>query len=102
MQAETVESELSRRVAALSPARRAILQRLMSSATETSVAEEIPLQERGSRCDFPLSSAQERMWFNHQWSPAEPLYNESFGLTVRGPLNHDLLGRGFELVMARQ
>jgi amino acid adenylation domain-containing protein len=41
------------------------------------------------------------MWFNHQWSPDQPLYSESFGLLVEGELNTDLLQQSFDLVMAR-
>ncbi|MDX6464204.1 MAG: hypothetical protein QOE55_7901 [Acidobacteriaceae bacterium] len=101
MPTEISTDGLSRRLAALSPDRRALLQRLMqSTAAETNSPEEIPLQPRDSR-DFPLSAAQERMWFNHQWSPDQPLYSESFGLLVEGELKTDLLQKSFDLVMAR-
>ena len=41
------------------------------------------------------------MWFNHQWNPDQPLYNESFGLTIDGNLKVDLLAKSFDIVMAR-
>ena len=41
------------------------------------------------------------MWFNHQWSPDQPLYSESFGLLIEGELNAHLLQQSFDLVMAR-
>jgi amino acid adenylation domain-containing protein len=101
MPTEISTGGLSRRLAALSPDRRALLQRLMqATAAETNSPEEIPLQPRDGR-DFPLSAAQERMWFNHQWSPDEPLYSESFGLLVEGELKTGLLQQSFDLVMAR-
>jgi len=101
MPTETSTGGLSRRLAALSPDKRALLQRLMqATAAETNSLDEIPLQPRDRR-DFPLSAAQERMWFNHQWSPDQPLYSESFGLLVEGELKTDLLQQSFDLVMAR-
>jgi amino acid adenylation domain-containing protein len=101
MPTETSKGGLSRRLAALSPDKRAVLQRLMqATAAETNSSGEIPLQPRNGG-DFPLSAAQERMWFNHQWSPDQPLYSESFGLLVEGELKTDLLQQSFDLVMAR-
>ena len=68
-------TDLSHRVAALSPEKRAFLERrLLRSLAEGAASpnEEIPAEPRGDRIDYPLSSAQERMWFNHQWSPYRP------------------------------
>ena len=102
MRTDTIEDGLSRRLAALSPGRRAMLQRLIqANAADTSPVHEIPLQPRTGKREFPLSAAQERMWFNHQWSPDQPLYNESFGLIIHGALNTNLLERSFDLLMAR-
>src|ERR1700730_10025221 len=95
-------SALSRRVAALSPEKRAVLERrLLQNAGGASLVEDIPVQSRDGRRDFPLSAAQERMWFNHQWSPELPVYNESFGLKIEGSLKPDLMAQSFDLVMAR-
>ncbi len=102
MQTDAIEAGLSRRLAALSPGRRAILQRLIQAGAADALAlDEIPVQPRDQRREFPLSAAQERMWFNHQWSPDQPLYNESFGLIIRGALNTEVLQRSFDLLMAR-
>jgi amino acid adenylation domain-containing protein len=102
MQADTVEVDLSRRLAALSPDRRALLQRLMQANVADAVpVDEIPIQSRAGRRDFPLSAAQERMWFNHQWSPNQPLYSESFGLIIHGDLKPDLLQKSFDYLMVR-
>lgn len=103
MQANGSAPDLSRRLAALSPEARVLLQKrlVQSAAGGSTAAEEIPLQARGERRDFPLSSAQERMWFNHQWRPDQPLYNESFGLNLKGDLKLNILRESFDLVMAR-
>src|SRR5262245_17037988 len=101
MPAETSTSGLSRRVASLSPAQRTVLQRyVLKTAASASAVEVIPLQPRGDRRDFPLSSAQERMWFNDKWSPGQPLYNESFGLRITGDLDRGRLEKSFDFVMA--
>lgn len=101
MSANAPTTELSRRLAALSPDRLALLQRRLVRPLAGDGAEEIPLQPRGERRDFPLSSAQERMWFNHQLSPRHPLYNESFGLRIKGNLKVELLAASVDYMMAR-
>jgi amino acid adenylation domain-containing protein len=95
---------LSKRLAALSPQQRALLaRRLLQDASPDAVSanERIPAQSRENRQEFPLSAAQERMWFNHQWSPDQPLYNETFALKLEGRVRADILGQSFDLVMAR-
>jgi amino acid adenylation domain-containing protein len=63
---------LAERLAALSPeARRALRARLSGASA---AAAEIPLQPRDGR-DFPLSMAQERLWFLDQLMPGNPFYN---------------------------
>ena len=104
MPADTTTTDLSRRLAALSPGKLAALQKRLIQTTagdRSSPAEEIPVQPRGKQRDFPLSSAQERMWFNHQWSPERPLYNESFAIQIDGDLQVDALRQSFDMVMAR-
>src|SRR5215472_6164773 len=39
------------------------------------------------RAGIPLSSAQHRLWFLHKLDPADPAYNVSMAIEVRGPLN---------------
>lgn len=99
--ASDAHTDLSRRLAALSPERRVLLHRRLAQTAASNATEEIPLQPRTERRDFPLSSAQRRMWFNHQWNPHQPLYNESFGLRIEGDLKAALLERSFDFVMAR-
>ena len=104
MPTEASATALSRRVAALSPEKRALLERRLLRNPANGAAspnEEIPAQPRGDRRDFPLSSAQERMWFNHQWSPEQPLYNESLTLRLDGEVRAELLVESFGRVMAR-
>ncbi len=39
------------------------------------------------RESYPLSIAQQRVWFLHHLEPENPVYNQSFALRLRGPLN---------------
>ncbi|MEB2340365.1 MAG: amino acid adenylation domain-containing protein, partial [Nitrospirales bacterium] len=49
----------------------------------------------------PLSFAQQRLWFLAQLEPESWLYNLSFGLRLRGPLDVEALARSFEAVAMR-
>ncbi|MGB4993607.1 MAG: condensation domain-containing protein, partial [Nitrospira sp.] len=49
----------------------------------------------------PLSFSQQRLWFLAQLEPESWLYNLSFGLRLRGPLDVDALRRSFEAVAMR-
>lgn len=79
---------LDDRLARLSPERRALLARRLGQAVPAAEAQ-IPRQPRDGRT-FPLSFAQERLWFEHQLAPRDPSYNETVALRVRGVLD---LGR---------
>ncbi|HEU0076848.1 MAG TPA: condensation domain-containing protein, partial [Longimicrobiaceae bacterium] len=54
------------------------------------------LQRRAARATrFPLSFAQQRLWFLHQLDPASPLYNMFSVFRLRGPLDAAALERAF-------
>jgi hypothetical protein len=54
-------------------------------------------------CRYPLSPAQERLWFMDQLVPDSPLYNEAFALRLSGALNVSALQQSFtELVRRHQ
>lgn len=62
-----------------------------------------PTIRRQSRAmqSYPLSFAQQRLWFLDQFEPGTPLYNVPLALRVRGPLNHEVLRRVLESLLAR-
>jgi hypothetical protein len=76
-------------IATLSPAeKRALLARL--------------LREKKSRpATFPLSFAQERLWFLEQLEPHAGVYNVPLGLRLEGPLNVAVLHRCLEEIVRR-
>lgn len=75
---------IENRLAQLSPQQRALLARRLAQKTQAP-APRIAAQPRDGR-RFPLSFAQERLWFEHLLDPASPAYNEAVVLRVRGPL----------------
>jgi len=62
-----------------------------------------PTIRRQSRAmpSYPLSFAQQRLWFLDQFEPGTPLYNVPLALRVRGPLDHAVLRRVLESLLAR-
>ena len=50
---------------------------------------------------YPLSSAQQRLWFIDQLNPDVPIYNEAEAVRLSGTLNVDALERAFNLIVDR-
>ncbi len=68
-------SNLSERLAALPPEKRALLtRRLMKARGRKREESQIPRRKR-DRATYPLSFSQERMWFTHQWAPDRSDYH---------------------------
>ncbi len=79
-------SDLSQRIADLSPEKRALLARHMRR--QEPQAQRPPLLRLPRTTNvFPLSFAQERYWFLHQWDPTSPLYTIAYAVRLRGALD---------------
>src|SRR5712691_6813130 len=50
---------------------------------------------------FPVSFAQQRLWFLEQLAPAEPTYNMPYGFWLEGPLDARALQRAVDAMVAR-
>ncbi len=79
-------SNLAERIAALPPGKRAVLRRKLLAKREGSQSGYIAPQPRAGQ-PFPLSFAQERLWFIHQWNPKNPANNISLTIRIHGPLD---------------
>ncbi|RKH08209.1 amino acid adenylation domain-containing protein, partial [Corallococcus sp. CA053C] len=97
-----MSNELSKRIANLSPEKRAELLKKMAAqkaAPGNTVRGLIPLQDRSR--PLPLSFAQQRMWFIDQLAPGSPLFNVPMAVRLEGPLAVDLLERSLREVVRR-
>jgi len=82
---------LQDRLARLTPEQKKLLaRRLQRGGSSEASSQDIPLLSRDTD-RFPLSSAQERLWFEHKLDPTGVHYNESVVLHVKGPLRLDLV-----------
>lgn len=69
------------------------------AGADSSDEEPIPLQARGGR--FPLSPAQERLWFLYQYEDDQAVYNMPSVLRFNGDVDLHALKRALEGVVAR-
>ncbi len=89
---------LNKRIARLSPERRAILERLLrrEQHTDSSV---VPRDR--SLDPPPLTFAQEQLWFLDQLAPGNSFYNESSALHLTFPVNAEVLQKALNEVARR-
>jgi aspartate racemase len=96
----TGSDEIERKLAGLSPEKRALLERRLLA--KRSATEEPPgIQPRGDGDVAPLSFLQELMWLLHELSPGMHTYNSSGARRIRGPLDVDALQCALDGVTAR-
>ncbi|MBE9178538.1 amino acid adenylation domain-containing protein [Oculatella sp. LEGE 06141] len=77
-------NEFAKRIAALSPAQRALLERQLQQQGVAS-AKPQPIPRRNDTP--PLSFAQQRLWFLDQFQSQSPEYNVSAAMRLKGSLN---------------
>ncbi|WP_017717583.1 non-ribosomal peptide synthetase [Kamptonema formosum] len=87
-------------IAALSPTKRALFELLLQEkGLNVAKIQRIP-RERGRAC-FPLSFAQQRLWFLDQLEPGNSTYNETTALRLQGVLNVPALGASLNEIVRR-
>jgi amino acid adenylation domain-containing protein len=59
------------------------------------------LSNSNGRSDTPASFAQRRLWLTHQLDPDSPVYNESFGFNMHGPLDIHALRQSLNDIVRR-
>ncbi|MEM1254707.1 MAG: amino acid adenylation domain-containing protein [Cyanobacteria bacterium P01_H01_bin.21] len=89
---------LAERISQLSPEQLAKLtQKLQQKQPQTTA---IPVLPRDTD-RFPLSFAQQRLWFLHQLQPESPFYNVPAAIRITGPLNVSILERSLTAMLDR-
>ncbi len=89
-----MSQDLLQRIANLEPHKRAaLLQKLQQQRGTTVVSPDITITPRlrSPLEEFPLSYAQQRMWFLYQLEPGNAAYHLFMAVRLRGQLNRDIL-----------
>ena len=91
-------TELSSRIAALSPKKRALLAQRLRAEEEHTSSSDIPRRGAGP---VRLSYPQERLWFLDRWQPGSPAYNLLDVVLTRGRLDAAALSAALREVLRR-
>ena len=89
------------RIAALSPAQRALLERRLQDKGFNNFKPQLISNLAPNSHEGIVSSAQERLWLLHQLQPELPLYNEINLIKLTGSLDIPLLEASFNQVIER-
>ncbi len=99
MEPESMD-DLANRLAALSPAKRALLEQRLKKKNTAPTAQQTILP-RAERSPVPLSFAQQRLWFLEQIEPNSPLYNIVRAVQLSGSLNVEALQQSLNAIVER-
>ena len=89
----TIDEEVQRRLAGLSPAKRVLLERRLKERGLTLEG------AAGSRREFPLSFPQQRIWILEEVEGSLSAYNLCLAWRILGELNVEALRRALEIVV---
>ena len=93
-------SDFSVDIANLSPNKRALLELLLTK--KGAKLPKIPRVPReGDSNSFPLSFAQQRLWFLDQLEPGKSVYNIPKAIRLSGPVDVDALNKTLDAIVAR-
>ena len=93
-------SDLKNRLKNLSPEQKALLEKkLREKAIKKSEEDKIQIRENVN--EFPMSSAQERLWFLNQLNSDSPFYNMPAALKIIGKLNVEALEESLKIIFER-
>jgi len=95
-----MEEKSSASQAALSPAKRLLLERWKRGAAPAA-PEGTAIRRLHEAGPLPLSSSQQRLWFLDQLAPGDPAYNLSSLLHLSGRLEPEVLARAFRQIVER-
>ena len=92
--------DVSKRLAELSPEKRALLMKKLQEKSQQE-AKKHAITKRENQNEYPMSFAQERMWFLYQWDPSSPSYNMPAAVRFQGKLNLDVLKQSLNEIVRR-
>src|SRR2546425_7107828 len=93
-------ADLDARIAGLSPQKRELLLRLLEKKKRNDPNNEIRRLSREGNT-FPLSYAQQRLWFLDQMEPGSSYYNWFQAVTLNAPIDVSILERALNAVARR-
>ena len=93
-------SEVSDRIANLSPEKMALLMQKLAEKKKTTAPRGIQQVDRSGN-QFPLSTAQQRLWFLEQMVPGTAVYNIPMATRLRGPLQPAALREAVQEIVRR-
>src|SRR5579885_402870 len=99
----TSMSNLAQRIAELSPEKREIFLQQLKGKRKLVQQKGIQVQKRAESgtTSFPLSHAQQRLWFLQQLEPANPSYHIPLPLRLRGALDEPALQASLDELLRR-
>ena len=96
-----VPTDLSRRIAEMSPGRRAYLERLLESRAAVPEAAQLRPRPRSSGVPVPCSFAQQRLWFLDRLDPGSAAYIIVSALPLPGTIDVEALEMALQEIVRR-
>src|SRR4030095_7299296 len=93
-------SEITDRIAKLSPQRQELRERLLKES-QINLSQAVIMPRVRNSDHAPLSFAQQRLWLVLQLDPDNVAYNVPEALVLRGPLHVDALTRSYSEIVRR-
>ena len=94
-------SDLGKRIANLTPEKRALLERHILNKGRSSLLKNQLIPRRGTTDPCVLSFAQQRLWFLDQLEPGSPAYNIPLAIRLSGRLNVTALKQSLGEILRR-
>ncbi len=92
---------LEKKISRLSPEKREVLLKKLKEKGLITQQEYEIIKPREDQTEYPMSFAQERLWFLNQLNPDSPFYNIPAAIKIKGELNINAFIKAFEKVVAR-
>src|SRR5258708_29648029 len=99
MPSNRTDQDIAARIAQLSPAKRALLEKRLKE--QSASGESRPIQPRSDLSEVPLTFSQESLWFLTQLAPDKAVYNRPLGIHLTGPLEVDNLRLSLNQIILR-